>query len=209
MEDCSLFDESYLITEDEEEAEEINAEIEENEEMVAREERIETSSNSIATIRNRIAKVEDPVNEVDIIRLFPKRNGLNPIQISFVDDSPNLPRAFISDVYFPAADRNRPTTAHFNLPTFVNMSKTISRFHKYGVIGNYFSVGAGSFVSYSTAGSRNTTLVLHCCVARKDLRKDFILDRRMQKAFLKQYKPLYRFALKIIKNLSDDDVSIF
>ena len=207
MEDCSLFDESYLITEDDEEAEEIDAEIEENEEMDAREEIIETACSSIATIRNRISKVEDPINEVDIIRLYPKRNRLNPIQISFVDDSPNLPRAFISDVYFPA-DRNRPTTAHFNLETFINMSKTISRFHKYGVIGNYFSVGAGSFVSYSTAGSRNTTLVMHCCVARKDVRKDFILDRRMQKAFIAQFKPLYRFAVKIIKNLSDDDISI-
>ena len=208
MEDCSLFDEAYLITEDEEEAEEIDGEIDEIEERAERNERIDTACSSIATIRNRISMVDDPIHEVDIIRLYPKRNRLNPIQISFVDDSPNLPRAFISDVFFPA-DRNRPTTAHFNLETFINMCKTISRFHKYGVMGNYFTVGAGSFVSYSTAGSRNTTLVMHCCVARRDVRKDFVLDRRMQKAFIAQFKPLYKFAIKVIKNLSDDDISIF
>ena len=143
------------------------------------------------------------------IKLQPKRKALPALHLSIMDsNNGELPKAFISEVYL--TDQNQGWRgAYLPLACFVGISRTVVRFHKKKELGNNFSVGRSSFITFTRSGSKNKTLVIHICIANSDTRKDFYLDRQMQKMYYFQYKPFYRHALRILNKLVDDDLSIF
>ena len=114
----------------------------------------------------------------------------------------DMPRIYMCTMVNPR------TSVHFHVTWFIALCKTVRKFHRSRIIGDNYTLGRNSYISFMNTGRRYKTLQICIYVANIDTSLDFFMDNRMQRQFLVQYKPMLRYCTYILRRMTEDDVVV-
>ena len=119
-----------------------------------------------------------------------------------IPNDPAMPRIYLATLDNPRGNK----TIHFHLTCFNALSKTVIKFYKYKIVGDNYTLGRNSYITFCNTGPENKTLQISVYLACSDTSVDFFLDTRMQRQFITQYRPMYKYSMKMMRKLMDDDI---
>ena len=175
-----------------------------NNENLELEQRISAGVQHIAANRISVKRFDRQMDDNKTFQVHGKYRRVPALQFGLITnpENPAMPRVYMSKVGNPRGN----TTVHFHLTSFIALCKTVIKFYKHKIVGDNYTLGLNSYMSFCNGGERNKILQICIYLAYSDTSVEFHLDSRMQRQFLCQYKPMYKYSLRMLSKITEDDI---